>query len=267
MSDNKASAIIQKSKAQEAGHTINVTSDNIAYSYCHNTKACDNELGQLGRPGNANIPLPVNLIHDDKKSSAAFAYTGGFSSSGHSAILDTNGGFWVTGCDRWQQLGLGSADGGSSGYTWKNGRLWQIEFQKNEHIINLLKKLDPSLTNIKQEEPKRWIRDVAIGGDHTLILSSNKKDVISFGKGGEGQLGLSSKPWVSSPARSKILSSSKPDIAAICAYRHCSFTLNENGGLKEKTGKCSFDVKGLQKALSLCQRRAVADGLVTLNQS
>ena len=261
---------IQTSKAQEAGHSIDITSDGIAYSYCHNLKSCNNELGQLGRIGSISTPLPITLQHDGNNKhqpSASFAYTGGFPSSGHSAILDSNGALWVTGCDRWQQLGLGSSDGGSSGYTWKGGRLWQVEFQKNEHVVNLLKKLDPSLENsIKGVGPMRWIRDVALGGDHTLILSSNRKDVISFGKGGEGQLGLSSKPWVSSPAKSKVLSSLNPDIAAVCAHRHCSFTLNEKGGVKAQAGKCSFDVKGFQKALELCQKRAVENGLVSIDK-
>ncbi len=130
--------------------------------------------------------------------------------------------------------------------------------------MNLLKKLDPSLgdTNVEMHNPKRWIRDVALGGDHTLVLSSNRKDVISFGKGGEGQLGLSSKPWVSSPAKSKVLSSSTPDIAAVCAFRNCSFTLSKEGNIRQHAGKCSFEAKGLQKALELCRRRAISDGLV-----
>ena len=154
-------------------------------------------------------------------------------------------------------------DGGPSGYTWEGGRLWQVEFQRNEHVVNLLKKLDPTLKHIPNESPKRWIRDVALGGDHTIILSSNKKDVIVAGKGGEGQLGLSSKPWVSSPAKSKVLSSSHPDIAAVCAYRHCSFTLDETGALKNKAGKCTFEIKGFQKALELCRIRAMTDSLVS----
>lgn len=143
--------------------------------------------------------------------------------------------------------------------------MWQIEFQKNEFVVNLLKKLDPSLvsnTQMRVHNPKRWIRDIALGGDHTLVLSSNRKDVISFGKGGEGQLGLSSKPWVSSPAKSKVLSSATPDIAAVCAFRNCSFTLNEDGEIKDNAGKCSYDAKGFQKALELCRRRAISDGLL-----
>ena len=113
MSEHEAitSSFIRTSKAQEAGHTFGITSNNIANSYCHNSKVCNNELGQLGRSGDVNTPLPAALVHDGNESSAAFAYTGGFPSSGHSAILDIRGYLWVTGCDRWQQLGLGSSDG------------------------------------------------------------------------------------------------------------------------------------------------------------
>lgn len=261
--DDADLAFMRTVKAQEAGHSFGISSEGVLYSHCHNPKSCDNELGQLGRLGDVSIPLPV-ILKDvgNKKTSAVYAYAGGFPSSGHSAILDSGGYLWLTGCDRWQQLGLGSSDGGSSGYTWKEGRLWQIEFQKNEFVVDLLKRLDPSLTTTQKGSPRKWIRDVALGGDHTLVLSSNKKDVICWGKGGEGQLGLTSKPWVSSPAKSKVLSSSIPDIAAVCAYRHCSFTLDDAGCLKNKAGKCNFDTTGLQRALKLCRKTAVADGLV-----
>jgi len=163
-------------------------------------------------------------------------------------------------------LGLGSPNGGSTGYTWKGGRLWQTQFQRADYVIELLQQLDPNLgkqqNNMSENNPRRWIRDVALGGDHTVILSSNKKDVVVFGKAGEGQLGLTSKPWVSSPSKSKILSSSSPDIAAVCAFRFCSMTLDDNGQMKSSVGKCSK----LRKALELCQKRAVESGLIDSNR-
>jgi len=171
-------------------------------------------------------------------------------------------------------LDLGSSHGGSSGYTWKGGRLWQDQFQKSHHVVELLKSLDPSMatndrgkstllqSSSSLDSSRIWIRDVALGGDHTVILSSNKKDVISFGKGGEGQLGLSSKPWVSSPAKSKILSSSTADISAVCAIRNCSMTLDANGEVMGKAGKCSMESKGMKKALALCRKRAKETGLL-----
>lgn len=255
----------ETSKAQEAGHTIAITTQGIPYSHCHSKKACDNELGELGRRGNPSTPLPIKL-GDNNDCNVAHAYTGGFSSSGHSALLDTKGNLWVCGCDRWQQLGMGSSQGGSSGYTWKGGRLWQEEFQKNDYVVELLRSLDPSLGNRDKPTPlqsssRRWIRDVSLGGDHTVILSSNKKDVIVCGKGGEKQLGLSSKPWVSSPAKSKVLSSSTADISAVCAFRNCSMTLDARGEVMNRAGKCSMELKGMAKALDVCRKRAQKTGL------
>ena len=95
-----------------------------------------------------------------------------------------------------------------------------------------------------------------------MILSSNRRDVVTFGKGGEGQLGLSSKPWVSAPAKAKALSSSHVDISAVCAYRNCSMTLNESGDILNKAGKCSMEAKGMQKALERCRKRAKETGLI-----
>ncbi|KAL7539986.1 hypothetical protein ACHAXR_010654 [Thalassiosira sp. AJA248-18] len=267
----------ETAKAQEAGHTISITANGVPYSHCHNAKVCDNDLGQLGREGSPSTILPIKIDSNENGccSVVAHAYTGGFSSSGHSAILDTKGNLWLCGCDRWQQLGLGSSQGGSTGYTWKGGRLWQPQFQRNEYVVHLLQSLDPSLGNnnnskytsnsLQQpscyDSSRRWIRDVALGGDHTVILSSNKKDVITFGKGGEGQLGLSSKPWVSSPAKSKLLSSSTADISAVCAFRNCSMTLDSNGDVKSRVGKCSMEMKGMKRALEACQKRAKEIGL------
>ena len=134
-------------------------------------------------------------------------------------------------------------------------------------MIELLQQLDPNLgtkqqqNETRKDNSRRWIRDVALGGDHTVILSSNKKDVITCGKGGEGQLGLTSKPWVSSPSKSKALSSSKSDIAAVCAFRHCSMTLGDDGEIKNSVGKCSK----MTKALELCRKRAAESGLIGSN--
>jgi len=49
------------------------------------------------------VPLDVEVI--------AVA-AGGAKDAGHSAAVDINGGVWTWGCDRWQQLGLGSSDTG-----------------------------------------------------------------------------------------------------------------------------------------------------------
>lgn len=209
---------------------------------------------------------------------AAHGYVGGFGSAGHTAILDTEGRLWVCGCDRWQQLGLGSSQSGSSGYTWTGGRLWQEQLQLNTHVVTLLQTLDPSLgssstsstaaaaavgANDNDDQSRRYIRDVALGGDHTVILSANKRDVITFGKGAEDQLGLSSKPFVSSPTKSKSLSSKNgSNVSAVCAHRSCSLTLGDTGQVISMTGKCSLELSGMKKALDMCRKRAHVSGLI-----
>ena len=137
---------------------------------------------------------------------------------------------------------------------------------RNGHVVELLRRMDSGVdARGSMSSSGGCVRDVALGGDHTLVLSSNKKDVVAFGKGGEGQLGLSFKPWVSSPARSKVLSSSSSDIAAVCAFRHCSWTLDEDGEVKDMTGKCDKEAKGMIRALKYCEKRARESGL--LNKS
>ncbi|KAL3808246.1 hypothetical protein ACHAXA_006522 [Cyclostephanos tholiformis] len=109
---------------------------------------------------------------------------------------------------------------------------------------------------------RRWIRDVALGGDYTVILSSNRRDVVAFGRGFEGQLGQSSRPFVSSPAKSKVLSSSAAKKSAVCAYRNCSMTLDDSGEVMSTAGKCSLELRGMKKALELCRKRAQETGLI-----
>lgn len=191
------------------------------------------------------------------------AYVGGMSDSGHSALLDSNGHLWLAGCDRWQQLGLGSSSAGSAGYTWNQGRIWRTAFVRNGFLATALPQVTISTTNptpTTTGNSGRLIRDVALGGDHTVVLSSNQKDVYVFGKGAEGQLGVDGKPFVSAPTRSKVLSSSddKPDIAAVCAIKNCSLTLNQQGGVLSKAGKC----RGIEKSLVKCIRRAEFHGLL-----
>lgn len=247
----------------DSKNNIGITADGKVFSW----GKC-NQLGQLGRPGKAAHILPAlfaNPDNDNRSSTkegessgltahvdvkASKAYTGGTRDAGHSAVIDTEGNLWLTGCDRWQQLGLGANINGASGYTWKNGRLWQESFHKNMHLMNLM---------------KSKIRDVAIGGDHTLILAENQMDVYSFGKGAEGQLGIFTKPFVSCPVRAKELSSTRgePSIAAVCAVRHCSFTLDKSNEIMKRFGKCRLEKDLLLNALRDCREKANNHGLVS----
>jgi len=224
-----------------------------------------NGLGQLGRPGKSSHALPAQFSNPDNDTNTrsglvnikgAKGYTGGTKDAGHSAILDSQGHLWFTGCDRWQQLGLGASVNGASGYTWKNGALWQETFQRNGFLLQLMRSKNDTGAG-------EGIRDVAIGGDHTLVLSNNQMDVFSFGKGAEGQLGIVQKPFVSSPVHSKELSSKNDQkIGAVCAIRHCSFTLDEEGEVLKTVGKCRMETGGILNAVRDCREQAMRDGLV-----
>ena len=61
--------------------------------------------------------------------------------------------------------------------------------------------------------------------------------------------------------KSKLLSSTNADISAVCAFRNCSMTLDDNGEVMNKAGKCSLELKGMKRALELCQIRAKDTGL------
>jgi alpha-tubulin suppressor-like RCC1 family protein len=239
-------------------HCIGITAGGIVYSWGNS-----NAMGQLGRPTHrdSKIPKPVLLPVDMAADPPDMrAYAGGSHESGHSVLVSmANNDVFVVGCDRWQQLGLGSAAGGSSGYTWEGGQIWRTQFVKNPFIADLMQTISGS----------RGIRDVALGGDHTVILSENQRDVYTFGKGGEGQLGVSGKPFVSAPVRSTMLSSSSSRqhamIAAVCAVHHCSLTLDTNGEVLNTAGKCRMGNKDVVQAIQSCQERAERDGLLRRN--
>eukprot|EP00566_Odontella_aurita_P015676 CAMPEP_0113576288 /NCGR_PEP_ID=MMETSP0015_2-20120614/28214_1 /TAXON_ID=2838 /ORGANISM="Odontella" /LENGTH=285 /DNA_ID=CAMNT_0000479709 /DNA_START=186 /DNA_END=1039 /DNA_ORIENTATION=- /assembly_acc=CAM_ASM_000160 len=235
---------------------IGITSNGTAYTWGRG-----NGLGQLGRRGRPTRPAAVVLTAKTDGNGtvttarAVRGYAGGSSESGHTAILDSEGSLWLTGCDRWQQLGFGSPRAGAAGYTWKDG-VWQERFRRNDFLPELMS--------------GGSIRDVALGGDHTIVLDGNGRDVYAFGKGGEGQLGLRGRPFVSTPARSTGLSSSSRTsnganerIAAVCAIQHCSLTLDSRGNILRTVGRCKRleSSKGMAQALEACKERARRDGL------
>mmetsp|Transcript_6074 Transcript_6074/g.17042 ORF Transcript_6074/g.17042 Transcript_6074/m.17042 type:complete len:343 (-) Transcript_6074:1990-3018(-) len=266
--------------AQGDRHSIGITANGQAYSW-----GKSNALGQLGRDcgdgGNSSSTTATSSTHQPQRAKQpaaipnlpfavrrAFVSQGGTDSkdSGHSAVVDASGTkLWMTGCDRWQQLGLGSAQGGSSGYTWKHGKLWQTQFTPSRYVVELMQ---------KQQGGACSIRDVALGGDHTLVLSSNQRDVYAFGKGAEGQLGLTQKPYVSAPVKSTQLSVSASSngnkIAALCAVDACSMTLRANGMIHKQVGKCPARgelAANLATGLGRCVAQAENEGLIDTSKS
>ena len=273
-------------------HSLGITADGRLYSWGNSTAS--NSLGQLGRDTSTSKkkvtrPGLVEPFHDNHlRAAKVFVSNSAQKDSGHSAIIDENGRLWMSGCDRWQQLGLGSANGGAAGYTWKGGKLWHDKFILSESITAVIPKKQQ--TNNSDDENKNMaqrttrtstiIRDVALGGDHTLVLSSNKQDVFAFGKCGDGQCGFIGKPYVSAPKRSKLLSvtnsirssdstedtsndSSRKYIAAVCAVEACSITIDDAGKVMRKVGKCTPPSKSMStsSSSSVLTASVLSDGI------
>ena len=244
--------------------SLGLTRDGFVYSW-----GSKHALGQLGRTVTASHPKskPALVSFDNGSNDndnnnntstvrAIAVYAGGFADAGHSTILDDQGYLWLAGCDRWQQLGLGGPAGGAAGYTWlRNGRIYHSQFLRNDFVTPLL----------KQYDQQARIRDVALGGDHSVVLSSNRRDVITFGKGGEGQLGLSQKLFLSAPAKSTELSSKRPEIAAVCAIENCSLTLGNDGQVLKQAGKCR-ETRHFLQALDACRQQSENSGLLTRSE-
>lgn len=249
--------------SRATGHSVGITREGHVLTWGRS-----NRLGQLGRPTATKTKIKSSSSSVDATTTKATqpglavfegrttvrgvrAYAGGSADAGHTAVIDQDGDLWMAGCDRWQQLGLGSSMLGATGYTWK--ALYQTTFQRNDFVRAYLRELDPTAT----------IRDVAIGGDHTIVLSSNGRDVIAFGKGGEGQLGLHQKCFVSAPMKSKYLSSSeRGKISAVCAFDNCSAALSPKGEILSEAGKC-HRTQSLLQSLVECRKEARLAGLLS----
>lgn len=215
----------------------------IAYTWAIGSAAQiwrGNRFGQLGRKGNGegnigsvtrgkgrteNFPLIVKAVA-----------AGGTKASGHTLLVGQNGAVWSFGCDRWQQLGLGSASAGAVGYTWDKGKLWQTQPQ---HVIAL---------------NGQKVIAVAAGGDHSAALTE-RGDVFTWGRGEHGQLGhLGTKSFVMPPTKSAFLSGSGADVKGIHALEDCTaVTGNRNGNnnvILRHAGRCPKQI--LERMLNAC---------------
>ena len=223
-----------------SGHAAAVNKDGTALTFSRGSKG--NRFGQLGRGKDLkhlDVPQAVSGVEGVK-----YVYTGGTKDSGHTALLTQEGVLWMAGCDRWQQLGLGSPGAGAAGYTWGGGQIWQSSFKKNSAIASLM-------------AGDERIVDVALGGDHTAVLTSSK-NVYCWGRGGQGQLGVAGAPFVSAPMKSTKLSGD-PAVRVICALRDCTATVNEDGNVINSAGKCE---KVLVEGFKECLRAAKHNKLI-----
>ena len=192
------------------------------------TSRTSNRFGQLGRGRSCSLcAAPVALPAPCVDVSA-----GGGKDAGHSAAVTATGEVYTWGCDRWQQLGLGSPEAGAAGYTWAKGSIWQWEPQRA---------FVPAL-----------VQHVACGNDHTVALARDGCTVFTWGRGEHGQLGRDRALFVGAPARSAALShrAGDPDIALVAAIGNCSATVDNGGNIIRAVGKCA-GVR--QQVLDLCR--------------
>ena len=210
-----------------ATHCVRVR-DAAAYTWATGSTSArrrrGNRFGQLGRAGDGDDEGPGAAEEGKVEVGAEVgplvtASAGGTQDSGHTLMVDADGAVWAFGCDRWQQLGLGSAAAGAVGYTWENGRLWQDRPRRvaalgGERVIS-----------------------VAAGGDHSVALTA-EGCVYTWGRGEHGQLGhLGTKPFVMPPTKSEYLSGDSA--AAILAEENCTAVVGQDRrSILRHAGRC-----------------------------
>jgi alpha-tubulin suppressor-like RCC1 family protein len=203
MNSSSRSSSSTRSTSCSENHCIEVQ-DGIGYIWATNSKR-GNRFGQLGRRSNSRTTKQCDNEYDDIKIPqkidipCAVAAAGGSKDSGHTLLVDKNGQVFAWGCDRWQQLGLGSTKAGAAGYTWKEGKLWQYYPQ----IVSALS--------------GQVAVAVAAGADHSVALLESG-EVWTWGRGEHGQLGQQGKPFVLPPTKSDALSSG-PNVGTVRSIR------------------------------------------------
>lgn len=221
-------------------HCIEVRHDGT-YVWATNSSR-GNRFGQLGRSSsNSRTTSKESNVdaYDDIKIprkieiTCSTAAAGGSKDSGHSLFVDRKGQVYACGCDRWQQLGLGSTEAGAAGYTWTDGKLWQYHPQ----LIHAL-----SGKNVEA---------VAAGADHSVALLASG-EVWTWGRGEHGQLGQQGKPFVMPPTKSVELSSTSDQrVGSIRAEGNCTGIFHRGGGdgstwtLIKSVGRCPKEVLDL----------------------
>ena len=163
--------------AESATHSLAITADGSVEATPRT--ASGNRFGQCG-DGSAERRCEMRTRRVGGLTGVVAVAAGGGNDAGHSLAVTRQGDTYAWGCDRWQQLGLGSAEAGAVGYTWEGGKLWQ--------------------TAPRRVEALRGIVDVAAGADHSLALARDGQ-VYAWGRGNDGQLGEGLRRAAAEPRR------------------------------------------------------------------
>jgi len=207
-------------------HCLALSSDGEVFSW--STGPGGGRMGVLGRnpsPGSAlsvareDLPALVTLPGKGRAQAIACGDL-------HSVVVGTMGEVWTFGSNRWMQLGLP---------TWEKGSSHHVEPQR----VQALDKMGLKASS------------ASCGADHTLIVTQDG-NIVGWGRGKEGQLGIEGNPFTSAP---RILSGTTylpaADPVAVCAGLQCSVV-----GVRDKVGNVSL--WSLGRCPDLSTRRGIA---------
>uniref|UniRef100_A0A8C9WQQ0 Regulator of chromosome condensation 2 n=1 Tax=Scleropages formosus TaxID=113540 RepID=A0A8C9WQQ0_SCLFO len=193
-------------------HTLALTENGTVYSFG------ENKLGQLGHGNQTDaVPTPATIQYNGQPLVKVAC------GAEFSMVVDCKGNLYSFGCPEYGQLGHNS-DGKFI------ARAQRIEFDceliPRRVAIFIEKTKDGQVMPV----PNVVVRDVACGGNHTLVLDSQKR-VFSWGFGGYGRLGHTEQKDEMVPRLVKLFDFPGRGASQIyCGYQ-CSFAVSEMGGL------------------------------------
>lgn len=192
-------------------HTLALTESGTAYSFG------ENKSGQLGQGTSLNAVLSPAPIHYNGQPLVKVACGAEFG-----MVVDCKGNLYSFGCPEYGQLGHNS-DGK---YITGKRIEFDCELTPRRVAIFIEKTKDGQVMPVTNVV----VRDVACGANHTLVLDSQKR-VFSWGFGGYGRLGHTDPKDELVPRLVKIFDFPGRGATQIYAGYHCSFAVNEMGGL------------------------------------
>jgi hypothetical protein len=193
------------------GHCLAIDDEGVTYSWA--TRKGGGKKGVLGRvalsggsgveeerenphiPAGEEVPAPISFNGVKGLNCAC--------GDNHSLVVGTDGEVWTFGSDRWMQLGLAS---------WNKGASHQLHPQR----VTAFDKLQLKAA---------W---AVCGGDHTVVVTTDGQ-IVAWGRGKEGQLGLEGNPFTSQPkviSGTTCLPSGRP--VAVAAALQCTVVAFED---------------------------------------